>query len=188
LIDSVETRAAPGDLTIRRELAPGDFEAVVALHERLYPAEYGVDRGFVDGVQATVDDLGARGGWPGEGEGVWIVERDGDVAGSLMLSDEGAGEGRVRLFLLAPDLRGRGLGRRLLEELLDRAREAGYQCLTLSTFADLKGAAHLYREAGFRVVGEEHGPKWGREDFNFQHYELALDAPGRPPNVRTTHA
>ena len=168
-------RPAPaGDLTIRRELAASDFAAVVALHESLYPSEHGVDHGFVDGVQETVDDLGGRGGWPGEGEGVWMVERDGAVAGSLMLSDEGDGEGRVRLFLLAPELRGRGLGRLLLDELLELAREAGYERLTLATFADLKGAAHLYREAGFRVVKEEHGPKWGRQEFVFQHYELRL--------------
>ena len=170
------TAATAGDLTIRRDLAPGDFAAVVALHERLYPSEYGVDQGFVDGVQATVDDLGARGDWPGEGEGVWIVERDGTVAGSLMLSDEGEGEGRVRLFLLAPELRGNGLGRRLLGELLHLARTTGYGRLTLATFEDLRGAAYLYREAGFRVVKEEHAPKWGREEFNFQHYELDLSA------------
>ena len=168
------TAPPAGDLKIRRELAATDFAAVVALHESIYPSEYGVDHGFVDGVQETVDDLGSRDGWPGEGEGVWMVERDGALAGSLMLSDEGDGEGRVRLFLLAPELRGHGLGRRLLDELLELAREAGYERLTLATFADLKGAAHLYREAGFRVVKEEHGPKWGREQFNFQHYELVL--------------
>jgi ribosomal protein S18 acetylase RimI-like enzyme len=167
-------RAAAGDVEIRRELRDGDRDAMVALHQRIYPSVYGVDQSFVDDVAAALDGVIAR-GWPdGAGEGVWIVERNGELAGCLALSNEGEGEGRVRFFLLAPGLRGQRLGRRLVDEMMDVARAAGYRCLTLATFEDLTVAAHLYRSHGFRVVREDRGPRWGREDFNYQHYELEL--------------
>ena len=38
---------------IRSDLRPGDLEAVVALHARLYPREYGVDSQFVAHVEAV---------------------------------------------------------------------------------------------------------------------------------------
>jgi ribosomal protein S18 acetylase RimI-like enzyme len=174
----VETQATfsspTGDLTIRRDGGAGDVAAIVALHARIYPGEHGVDDSFVDDIATTLDQVIAR-GWPGAGEGLWMVERDGAVLGCLALTDEGGGEGRVRFFLLAPELRGRGLGRRLLGELLETAHEAGYERLTLATFSDLRAAAHLYREAGFEVVREDPGPRWGREAFVYQHYVLELE-------------
>ncbi len=159
--------------TIRRELRRGDADAIVRLHDRVYPPDYGVDSSFVRDIRVTLDELSAR-SWPDDGEAVWIVENDGEVAGCLALSHEGEGEGRVRVFLLADELRGRGLGRTLLNELLDVARSAAYGRLTLWTFSDLRAAAHLYREAGFEVISTERGPRWGRQDFTYQQYELRL--------------
>ena len=49
--------------------------------------------------------------WP-EGGGVWIVERGGRHAGSLALTGEGDGVGKIRWVLLEPELRGAGIGRR----------------------------------------------------------------------------
>ena len=95
-----------------------------------------------------------------------------------MLSDEGDGEGRVRLFLLAPRAAGPGASAAACSTSCSRSpREAGYERLTLSTFSDLRAAAHLYRRAGFRVVCEEDAPRWGREQFRYQHYELVLAGP-----------
>ena len=165
--------ADAGDLTIRREYVPADAAAIVELHRRVYPPEYRVDESFVDDIATTLADLDAT-GFPGPGEGAWLVDGLDGLAGSLILSDEGDGEGRVRLFVLDCAARGRGLGRRLLDELLALARASGYERLTLSTFSDLRAAAHLYREAGFVVVREDIGPRWGRPDFTYQHYELRL--------------
>jgi ribosomal protein S18 acetylase RimI-like enzyme len=174
---STDISAPAGDLTLRRDWRPGDAEAIVELHRRVYLPEYRVDETFVDDIRLTLDGLSAR-GWPTERDGAWLADGEHELAGSLLLSDEGDGEGRVRHFVLAPELRGSGLGRRMLDGLLELAHEIGYQRLTLSTFADLRVAAHLYREAGFRVVGEEAAPRWGRDEFVYQHYELALSEPG----------
>jgi ribosomal protein S18 acetylase RimI-like enzyme len=157
--------------TVRNDLRPGDLGAIVAHHGHVYGPEYGVDSTFEAAVAATVAAAGKR-GFPGPRERLWIVESGGEHAGSLALTDEGDGKGTVRWFVLDRELRGQGLGRRLLEELFEFARECGYRELGLETFSDLRSAAHLYRRHGFELVWEKRGPRWGREEFTYQRYEL----------------
>jgi len=161
--------------TVRRERRDGDVEAIVELHHRLYLTAYGLDESFVAGVEAGVREAAAR-GWPGTGEGIWIVESDGAAAGALGLTDQGGGEARLRWVVLAPELRGRGLGRRLVTEAVELARDTGYERLTLVTFSELRAAAAIYRSLGFELAWEDTGPKWGRPDLTFQGYELRLTA------------
>lgn len=49
--------------------------------------------------------------------------------------------------------RGRGVGRRLLEALIARARTLGYHKLVLSAFPWNEAGMTVYRRAGFREVG-----------------------------------
>jgi phosphinothricin acetyltransferase len=49
--------------------------------------------------------------------------------------------------------RGRGVGRRLLEALIARARGHGYHKLVLSAFPFNEAGMQAYRRAGFREVG-----------------------------------
>ena len=53
---------------------------------------------------------------------------------------------------VAPQARGLGLGRRLLQELERHAREAGVATLRLETNRTLVEAIALYRRAGYREV------------------------------------
>jgi ribosomal protein S18 acetylase RimI-like enzyme len=161
--------------TVRRDLRPGDLGAIVAHHGKVYCPEYGVDSTFEANVGASVAAAGAR-GFPGPGEGIWIVERDGRHAGSVALTDEGDGQGWVRWVVLDPELRGHGLGRRLIGELVAEAESAGYDTLHLETFSDLRAAAHIYRSHGFEVTSEQTGPRWGRAELTYQHYELSFQA------------
>jgi GNAT superfamily N-acetyltransferase len=169
----------PGnEVRIRRELRPGDLGEIIALVGRLIDPEYGLDATHEGYVATSVGRQAVR-GWPGEREGAWIVEHDGEPAGSIALTDDGDGTAGLRWFALEPPLRGRGLGRQLVREVVAFARTHGYARLRLETFSDLRAAAHLYREHGFEVVHEENGPRWGREQVRYQHYELPLTSPGR---------
>jgi GNAT superfamily N-acetyltransferase len=160
-------------VTIRRELRPGDLGAIIEHHGLLYAREYGVDSSFEAHVAAAVARAALR-GFPRDSEAIWIVERDGRHAGSLAMTDEGDGTACVRFFLLDPELRGEGLGRRLLGELLDTARAGGFDRAVLETFSGLTAAAHLYCDHGFRVVDSETGPRWGRAEITYQRYEVEL--------------
>jgi GNAT superfamily N-acetyltransferase len=52
---------------------------------------------------------------------------------------------------------GRGLGRALVAEIIDRARAHGIARLTASSFSTNRRALALLRHFGFRVLGRDHG-------------------------------
>jgi ribosomal protein S18 acetylase RimI-like enzyme len=166
-------RTSPEPPDIRRVFRPGDLDAIVAHHACVYGPEYGVDSTFEGQVEAAVARARAR-GFPTAREAIRIVERRGEHAGSIGLTDEGNHEAALRWFVLDPGLRGHGLGRRLLDEILEKAAESGYARVWLETFSELEAAAHLYRGRGFRLVREDTAPRWGRERIIYQRYEREL--------------
>jgi ribosomal protein S18 acetylase RimI-like enzyme len=159
-------------MEIRDELKPGDVGAIIALHARVYAAEHALDRRFEAGLARTLGGL-VLDGFPRPHEGLWIADDAGAVRGSLALSDEGDGLGRVRFFVLDPAARGQGLGRTLLSALMDRVKQGPYDRLELTTFAALRTAAHLYRGVGFTRASVEPYGGWGPV-IEMERYELAL--------------
>jgi GNAT superfamily N-acetyltransferase len=170
------TRAPVSDpVTIRRSFRRGDATAVAGLHDRVYRGEHARNEAFVAAVFGTVVAAVAR-GWPHHGGSVWLLDDESEerLSGSLGLTDEGAGIGRVRWFVLAPELRGRGLGRSLINELIREARTQGLTRLELDTFSALAAAAHIYRSVGFRVVTARGRDDWGPR-IVYQRYVLDLE-------------
>jgi GNAT superfamily N-acetyltransferase len=155
-------------VTIRRELQPGDVEALVRMHGTIYPREQRLGGSFEADVARDLESAIDR-GWPQRGA-VWIVEHGGEIAGSLALTVESDEPVRIRWFLLAPSLRGTGLGRHLLAELVAEADEAGYEAICLVTFSDLHTAGHLYRSLGFEITESHRDDRWGRP-LLLQRYE-----------------
>jgi RimJ/RimL family protein N-acetyltransferase len=159
-------------VSIRSGLRPGDIGEIVRMHGAVYAAEYGLDATFEASMATRLGALAAR-GWPGPREGLWVAEDDGRPVGTVTLTDEGDGLAQLGHFLLEPQHRGAGTGRRLVEEVLSFARDAGYERVQLFTFSELKAAARLYRAAGFEPVHAEPSHRWGRE-LVWQRYELRL--------------
>jgi GNAT superfamily N-acetyltransferase len=161
-----------GALVVRRTLQDGDVEAIVDLHDRVYRTEYDRNDEFVAAVARKLDAARAA-GWPEQGGAVWLVEHEGVVAGSVALTDEGDGVGWVRWVVFGPEVRGQGLGRVLIAELIDEARAQGMRRLELETFSALTTAARIYRQAGFLVTWARERDDWGPA-VTYQHYELPL--------------
>ena len=166
-----ETISAVEGITVRRTLTPRDANGIAELLGHVYSFEHGLS-GFADSVRDEIADARAR-GWPDERGAVWLVDAGGRLAGALALTDEGGAVGHVRWFVLAPELRGRGLGRRLFGQLLAEAPSLGFHTLELETFSALEAAARIYREAGFRRVGAQRREDWGRPILD-ERYELRL--------------
>jgi GNAT superfamily N-acetyltransferase len=160
------------NVTIRSGSSSKDVNTIVRLHRYVYEGEYGLDRSFARDVATRLAEL-RRGGWPGPREGLWIAEADGKAVGSITLNDQGHGLGRLGHLVLTPETRGTGTGRRLVEQVLETARAAGYERLELSTFSDLTAAGSLYRSVGFANVSTEQAVRWGRA-MEWQRYELEL--------------
>jgi GNAT superfamily N-acetyltransferase len=171
---------------VRRELRSGDIGEIIRMHGVLYPREHGLSPNMERHVANAVTDAVGR-GWPGNG-GVWIVERDGEFAGSLALTDEGDGLAALRWFLFDPSVRGLGLGARLVSELVDEAERRGFERIWLETLGILATAAKIYRSHGFECVSERLGPPWGDPEVPYRSYELVLPRSGRIAVQRRDHA
>jgi ribosomal protein S18 acetylase RimI-like enzyme len=69
--------------------------------------------------------------------------------------------------------RGYGVGTRLVDACVAFARDAGYTTVRLWTNAELHAARRLYERAGFRMIEESRGHRFGHEQV-FQSWELDL--------------
>ena len=58
----------------------------------------------------------------------------------------------MKRLYVRPQFRGVGLGRQLVEAILDAARGAGYACVLLDTLDDMESARALYEDLGFAEV------------------------------------
>lgn len=64
----------------------------------------------------------------------------------------GAGAAEIKRMYVEPECRGRGIGRRLLAELEQQARRAGYAVARLETGVNQPEALRLYESAGYRRI------------------------------------
>jgi ribosomal-protein-alanine N-acetyltransferase len=95
-----------------------------------------------------------------------VVDVSGDMAGYGIMS-VGAGEAHILNVCIRGEYRGRGLARKLLEYLLERARIAGMHEAFLEVRPTNTTAARLYHSMGFEQVGMRRGyyqAAVGRED------------------------
>ena len=129
---------------------PGDLGWIVQRHGALYAQQYGWDESFEALVAQIVAEY-AREHHPRR-EATWIAEVDGEPAGCVLCVRRDEDVAQLRLLLVDPRARGRGIGGRLIEECLRFARRAGYKRITLWTNDVLHEARRLYERAGFELV------------------------------------
>lgn len=161
----------PGDVTIRHTLKPGDLGMVVHLHGVHYARDFGLDTTFEPYVAMPLAEFVLA----GNGR-LWIAEAGERVIGSVALLDAGERSAQLRWFLVAPEARGMGLGRRLLDAALGYGRERGAEHVFLWTFAGLDSAMALYERAGFVVTEKKAAMLWGAERTEVR-MDLALKLP-----------
>ncbi|MEU9685760.1 bifunctional helix-turn-helix transcriptional regulator/GNAT family N-acetyltransferase [Amycolatopsis japonica] len=149
----VGERAADPTLVLRPP-RPGDFGWVVHRHGALYSREYGWDERFEALVARVVAEYVDRRGDPRQAG--WIAELDGERVGSIfcMPAEDGV-TAKLRMLLLEPAARGRGVGKRLVSECIEFARASGYPAMELWTVSLLEAARAIYQKAGFQLVSEE---------------------------------
>ena len=131
-----------------RELRPADWPAVRAIYED----------GIRSGDATFETEAPSWEEWDAAHPELRIAaERDSAVVGFAALSPASPrscyrGVGEVSVYV-AGDVRGSGVGRALLDQLVERSEQAGYWTLTAGVFPENEASLRLHQACGFREVG-----------------------------------
>lgn len=154
-------RAAPQRPIALRAPRPGDIGWVVQRHGELYALEYGYDAQF-EALVAAIAARFVQRFEPGH-ERCWIADDGSTRLGSGFVVRQSADVAKLRLLLVEPEARGRGLGARLVRECIRFARRTGYRSMVLWTQSELAAARHVYEGAGFRRTRSHAHHSFGRD-------------------------
>ncbi|MEX0716139.1 MAG: GNAT family N-acetyltransferase [Planctomycetaceae bacterium] len=155
----------PEDLPVIREIAARAFDGV------------GIDQGMeavfglVDGHDwqwrkaRHIDDDARR-----DPEGIFVAETaDGRIIGTITTwRDREAGIGHIPNIALDAEWRNLGLGRLMIEHVLDHFRDSGLTHARIETLAQNARGKHLYESCGFREIARQ------------IHFAADLHEPARP--------
>ena len=157
-------------ITIRRFTAE-DRDWLVTQHRDLYARDEGFDESFGVLVGQIIDDFLAE--HDPTREAGWIVQRGEDRLGSIFCVSLDASRAKLRLFLLTPEARGQGLGRRMLETCMEFARDCGYSGMQLWTHESHRAAGALYARNGWTMTDSRPVVSFGRDNVE-QTWEILL--------------
>ncbi len=85
----------------------------------------------------------------------WSARTKGGAGFAPLPGEPGTCE-LVKMYF-RPELRGLGIGKRLLQLCMDEARKAGYTCMYLETIEGMKAARGLYEHLGFKQIEGQMG-------------------------------
>ncbi len=154
---------------------PADFE-VARLLFREYEAALGVDlcfQNFAAELQSLPAMYGPPGGW------LLLAYSEDQPVGCGGFRQLGPDLCEMKRLYLRSEVRGRGLGRRLAGELIERARAMGYRSMVLDTLPSMVEARALYHSLGF----QETSPYYANPVPGALFLRLPLEP--APPEVAT---
>jgi GNAT superfamily N-acetyltransferase len=137
---TIEVRSAelPRDLDVTRELF------------REYSDGLGIDLCF-QGFEAELAHLPGKYAAP---EGTILLAWQGDEAlACVAMRPVDASNCEMKRLYVRPEARSLKLGRRLVERVIDEARQAGYRRICLDTMPGMTAAIGLYTALGFNPIG-----------------------------------
>jgi N-acetylglutamate synthase-like GNAT family acetyltransferase len=156
------------NITIRTDLRSGDLGYIIYLHGRLYAAEYDYGLSFESYVAEGLAEFYRQ--FDPSRERVWLCEHNGKIIGCLLLMSRGETVAQLRYYLIAPEYRGIGLGKKLMTQFTAFLEEAGYASCYLWTTSELSAAARLYTKFGFVLREEKASATFGKPVIE-QRYE-----------------
>jgi ribosomal-protein-alanine N-acetyltransferase len=134
-----------------RPMRESDIDAVMAVEQRGYPFPWS-EGNFRDCLRA--------------GYHSWVLTLDARIIGYGVMSVF-VGEAQILNLCIDPEMQGQGLGRRLLQRLLNEAKAHNADTAFLEVRASNQAAITLYLSSGFNQIGarrDYYPAAGGRED------------------------
>jgi GNAT superfamily N-acetyltransferase len=144
-----------------RTFARNDRDWLVGQHQRLYARDDGFDDTFGSLVGEIADAFLVD--HDPKCEAGWIAETSGLRLGSIFCVRQRPTTAKLRLFLVVPEARGQGLGRRLLETCMGFAKDTGYHDMQLWTHESHEAACALYRAYGWQLDSSKAVHSFGQD-------------------------
>ena len=160
-------------LEIRNGYVPGCIGRIAELHGSYYAKHWAFDLFFEAKVATGLSEFLQR--YDRDRDGFWTAALNERIEGSVAIDGVHAdGEGaHLRWFIVSEQLQGRGAGSLLIDRALHFCTQKNYRRVYLWTFEGLDSARHLYEKAGFKLIEQFSGTRWGPA-VNEQRFELNL--------------
>ena len=135
------------------------------------------NQALIDLVNATLTEFGATKGdgfamddeelldmyrsYQSPGKHYYVIEKDGKVLGGAGVApledDKNPNNCELRKMYFSPSLRGKGVGKIMIDMCIDKAKELGYAGMYLETINEMKVAQKLYVSRGFKYLKQRMG-------------------------------
>ena len=147
------------DISVVRDL--------IARYAKWLEKEHGISLGF-QGIEEELSQLPGKYSAPG-GEILLAKGENEEILGMIALRPYQNDTCEIKRLFVLPQARGKSLGKRLVSEILDVARQSGYIRAILDTGPFMTSALRLYESVGFKDI-----PAYYHNPFPGARY-MALD-------------
>ena len=142
-------------------MQPSDLDEVLALEVSVYPYPW-TRSNFADSLSAGYE--------------AWVVRDEAHTLAGYFLAMWAVDEAHLLNVAVAAGRQGQGIGRQLLDKLVELARGRGMESILLEVRPSNERALKIYREYGYLKIGTRKayypaGPA-GREDAIVMRYTL----------------
>ncbi len=141
--------SSPPAIKIRPLLPGEDATAFRTLNEEWITRHFTLEAKDRETLDDPENSILLKGGY------IYMVYAGAEPVGCVALIPVSNGVFELSKMAISPNLRGRGIGRRLLQHVIDQARILGARSLFLGSSTKLPSAVHLYESIGFRHVKPE---------------------------------
>lgn len=176
LVDSmkyIRSSLAFAEETLKiRTYKSDDIDYIIKKHRELYKNEYGFVSTFGDYVEKYVAQFNKC--YDKTKENIWIAEMNSKPVGVIAIAKLDNDTAQLRWFLIEPEMRGKGLGHKLMKTAMDFCKEKNYNHVLLWTADVLKTAHHIYKNYGFNLTESVDNTSWTDKLVKEERWDLYL--------------
>ena len=168
---SDESNISTDDITWRYQLQPGDAGYLIYMHGTIFAKEAGYNLEFETSVTKNFSEFLEA--YNPSKDQVYLALHGNQIVASIAVVWHSRYAAQLKWFLVHPDFRGMGLGKKLLADAIANCREKGYHKIYLFSTQLQETANNMFRKSGFRKTGEKPQNLYGQH-VTEERYDMDL--------------